>query len=346
MFSLTQYIKIALLGLACLLLNACHAPPSASEDYLQRLSRVLDVDVPATSRTSGLAYPTQRELRHHNSTTDQISIREFLSLRGCALHTVIAHRNSLIGKVASPSQLLFNDLQILANGPACLDHLKQQQTTNLHKKLSDFLKHKQNKLKANTWQAILGEHENAQFWRRKKQPTHYPDALQQESLHSIQAILDFVQQVEHGKVDFNPAETAQLEQHLQTLSFGDGGSLFYQLQELANRLDKANQMIQQRLNKPLCLNGTATVDARYFHNVVNDFFIAKVQARAVALNRRYQQLMPTYLELENTLADAATSKYQTWRTNRNQQFETARSASKKHVHMIQALFKQCNLQAG
>lgn len=109
-------IKLFLI-FSILLLSACSkSNDRASSDYLKRLKSVLDVELDDSHLYFELEFPQPRDLRQ-DSPNNTLSIREFLSLRQCELHTVIAHRNSLIGKVALPSQLLFNDLQILQNIP-------------------------------------------------------------------------------------------------------------------------------------------------------------------------------------------------------------------------------------
>ena len=121
-------------------LSACQRAKD-HEEYISRLARVLDLDKP---QIKGIypRFPEKRILKLQTQ-TNTISIKSFLGMRDCKLHLVLAERNSLLGRVATPSQRLFNDLKILHTGPECIvkiedEKLKNQLKTYLLNKRQDL----------------------------------------------------------------------------------------------------------------------------------------------------------------------------------------------------------------
>lgn len=340
------WIKVTYLVYLSISLAGC--TPSnehSAADYLERIQNVLDVRAPHQLSSITPDYPAPREL-----TIDvkvyELSIREFLSLRECALHQVIANRNSLLGKVALSSQRLFNDLEILRTGPDCVHRLTETNKPALAQKLKLFLESKRRVLGHSLWRAVLGASENAEFWRVGTKIADYPDTLNHESVTNISALLTFANSVKHGHYGFSKHETSELERHLGQLRYGDGGRLLREYAQLDKSLDQANRVIRRRLKRPLCFNGKPTANSHHFDNVVRTFFIAKVQKHAVLLNRRYEQLMPEYLKLESALAEYAPPSYLAWAEKRQALMLSGREATKIHANHIQRLFKQCGLTPG
>ena len=123
-----------------LLLSACDVAIEPSSDYQKRIQNILSVDV-SLEKFDRLTYPRQRLLvKQDRKKKNSISIREFLSLRECKLHLVLAQRNSLIGKVAPASQLMFNDLQILEYIPECIEQLVEKNNTLMAQKLESYFR--------------------------------------------------------------------------------------------------------------------------------------------------------------------------------------------------------------
>lgn len=337
----------AYIALVSALLTACNANIEPSDDYQKRVQVVLGTKIELFKENKPLVYPRMRLLdRQQGNTKNSLSIREFLSLRECKLHVVIAQRNSIIGKVAPASQLLFNDLKILQHAPNCINKLLEINNVSMAKKIASFEELKKKLIINSLWNAILGEHENTLFWHSQKQPKDYPKSLNIQSIESIKALLVFVEKVKQKEVVFSKQETSQIEQHLKVLKSGDGGYLLSKLMELDNHLQKANTAIKMRLEKPLCLRSKPTEKAIFFKNVVTKYFIDKVQVRAVELTQRYHQLMPDYIRLELALKKGEPPAYKQWRTQRDKQLLMSLNSSKKHVQQVQLLFSQCGLNAG
>ena len=96
----------SILTLSLLLFVSACAKPDPAQDYVDRLSKVLNVDPPSPN-THKLKFPDQRSLEV-SAPQNSISIKSFLGLRQCELHQVLAERNSQLGRVAKFSQRFHN----------------------------------------------------------------------------------------------------------------------------------------------------------------------------------------------------------------------------------------------
>ena len=347
--SLFKPIKLRCLLLGCALINACGTEPTPVHDYLTRLSNVLEVPIDShansskeTSTTHFPSFPKPRNLQF-SAIKGELSIREFLSLRECKLHTTIAHRNSLIGKVSSASQRLFSDLRILQQGPECITQLGE---SVLAKKLQQFLDLKQSQIQQTLWSALLAQNEHRKFWQANDYDPRYPTIIEIETSNSLNALAVFSRNILIGKYDFSDAEFTSVEQHLGQLRFGDGGRLLSRYLEQLNKLNIANNIIRTRLKRPLCFEQKTNTQARYFDNVIRTYFILNVQRNAVQLNQRAETLITAHQQLEEPLLQYANKDYQEWVNRRNSLLSQAKTATTEHVKLIQKLYAQCNLTPG
>jgi len=264
-------------------------------------------------------------------------------MRQCRLHTVVAQRNSQLGKVANDSQRLFNDLEILSLGPACIEKLGD---STLAKKLSAFIAKKEAHLNTALWQAILASKEHRSFWHDKPFSEDYPNDLALKLNRELSVLSRFVASIQNGERRFGKQQQNEVERALGQLRLGDGGHLFAQFTTLSHSLEQADMLIIKRLDTPLCRTQKTTQQARYFSNVVNQSFISKVQAHAVKLEQRAQELMPLIDRIEKPLLPYASADYRKWAKDRNLQFQAGRTATLKHAKLIQKLYRQCGLRPG
>lgn len=336
-------MKLVALTAILALLSACSKPLSDAEDYLSRLENILDrkADAPQTTDIK-LSFPDHKELEIQPPIFE-LSIREFLGMRQCRLHTIVARRNSQLGKVATDSQRLFNDLEILSLGPTCIEKLGD---STLAKKLSSFIAKKEAHLNTATWQAILASKEHKSFWHDKRFPENYPNNLAPKLNRELRVLSDFVAAIQNGERHFTKQYQDEIERALGQLRLGDGGHLLAEFVKLSGSLERANSVIQKRLESPLCREQKTTQQAKYFSNVVNRYFIGKVQAHAVKLEQRARVLMPLISDIESRVLPYATPEYINWARARGKQFKIGRAATLKHAKLIQELYQQCGLSPG
>jgi hypothetical protein len=321
------------------LLAACDKPKHPAQEYLERLNNVLDTDV-EPQETSYPNFPSARYLQLPEQDYS-ISIREFLSLRGCKLHDSIAQRNTQLGKVASSSQLLMNDLAIIESAPACIETLED---SKLKEKLTAYIDAKQAFLPKRLWHALLAGSEYQQFWRQA--PVQVDQSFSVVSAVIVQSVSALKRLAQAALVQPKEPEPSALESSLAALRSGDAGRLLSELLEQQRYLAAADKAIEKKLESKLCLSPKPNTKAKYFQNVVNKYFIQTVQSRAVLVNRAYQELMPDLLSLEALLLDTATPAFQEWQTQRQGIMLNALDSLKGHVLNIQKLYRQCGLTVG
>ncbi|MGI9283946.1 MAG: DUF3080 family protein [Pseudomonadales bacterium] len=312
-------------------------------DYLQRLSRVLEMELPSGRNDALAKMPARRELQL-KLTQPKIDLLEFLRLADCHLQRLVAARNSSLGKLAQPSQRLIYELEFLQHGASCAALLRTKGRDDLAQKLNDVLREKRKQLPAVIWRATLGGSEMRTFWQVPNALGDYPAATASAVPTAMARLLRRVERWLGG--DWQVSGVA-LERDLQLLKSSDGGALLRAWKLLEQGLGRGTVLLQNRLTeRPLCFNGQPSRRARILFNVVQQKFIAELQPWAVDLNRRRYELLPTITQLEQTLATAEPASYRRWRRQRDERFNAAFAAPRQHVAALQPLFEQCGLAPG
>lgn len=351
MLSITRRRLGALLISVCVCgLTACQSGQEAElDDYLRRLENALQVDRPTD--VVSIEFPTmprQRLLQTAEEPQTDISLLQFLGLKKCALSQTVAQRNSALGKIASSSQHLLFELEFLQHAPACVEELISQDKQELADKIQLAAEEKQQKLTHSLWQALVTSEEYRQFWSRSHQQKvqNYPQQLPDGQVEALRGLVNIVQRALSATPDYAKLSQFPLETPLGTIRSGDGGQLLLDYLAIEKTMLSGNAMLETALAKPFCYNQITKPQARIVQNVVNKFFIAKIQRRFAMLERRRQQLMPLILDLEDRLAGAETELFKAWRKQRNNQLANARKAFDAHITAIQQLYQQCGLQPG
>lgn len=323
--------------------QAQHEAAPALADYLQRLSRVLEVDVPEAETPLLIAQPAPREILVELA-QPKIDMLEFLRMTDCHLQRLVAHHNSSLGKFARPSQRLVYELEFLQHGAACEASLLAGGRGELARKLAAVIQQKRRQLPKVIWQATLGAGELRAFWKAPTMLDDYPAATGAEVPNAMAQLLRRVERWLGGDWEI---DATGFERELQLLRAGDGGALWQAWQLLAGELDRGSALLSRRqAERPLCYNGKSNRRADILLNVVRQKFIAELQPWAVALNRRRYELLPAVRALEKLLAAAEPGNYRTWREQRDRQFKQAFSAPRRHVAALQPLLEQCGLAPG
>ena len=91
----------------------------ALSGYLHALAELSETDSPQPLQLTPPSLPRLR-LRVHELPSPRLSARLLLTLRGCALGALIAHRNSPLGRVMTSSQRALYEARFLDAAPRCL----------------------------------------------------------------------------------------------------------------------------------------------------------------------------------------------------------------------------------
>ncbi|MEO0368886.1 MAG: DUF3080 family protein [Pseudomonadota bacterium] len=331
---------IKIIGLLMVVLAAGCGQKSSSDIYLERLSNVLqlDHDYSEYSIVQPPSLPTMRDRLVSAPVKSSISVREFLSLKECELHQVLAHRNSSFGKVAAGSQLFLNDLDIIRTAPACIAKVAAIKP-DLAEKLRTLLDSKRRDLAFTFAQALIAGKEYTQFWSLSHQLTDYPNNVPANIPSSLVQLAQWAN--DPSMVD---AET--FEVRLGEVRYGDGGLLLRHIAVFNSKLRQATQMIQSAAAKPLCYQANRPTKSTYFATVVNQFFINDLQRQAQVLLRRSADLLTPIMQIESTLHAHLSETYRQWIVLRDRNVANLKQELKQHVGAIQVIYKQCGIRVG
>lgn len=334
-------MSIGRLLLLVILLSGCEqsGPAGDLDEYLGKLERVLEQGAHRTGDYPVLRMPDVRDLALP-ALEDSIDVVEFLKLRPCKLHQLVAERNSVLGKLAEPSQRLIYELQFLDAAEDCLSTLATDQP-ELVLALREVVTRKQAQLPAVIFAATLGGDEFRQFWQPRNDAL--PDTVMTGG-SLTPAISQLSRQVRNWLAGDYAIDGARLEGLLDVIRRGDGGMQMMAWMLIGSRLDVATGVLNDRLQRqPLCFEGMDTPTADIFEAVVKDMLIGRIQPFIARLNSRYYELLPGVRVLEHVLAGAEPAAYAEWRKQRDADLEQARTALPRHVAALNVLFEQCNL---
>jgi hypothetical protein len=334
-------MKSALLILT-LVLAACEGGSREAmlDNYLVRLGRAVD-EVPTEIKPAILSSRPRIEDRYEPQQGIQIDLLDFLKLRSCRLQATIAHRNSILGKLALPSQRLLNSIEFLRRVGPCITQMTALGEQAIAERLQQAAAKKTAQLPALLWQALLGAEEARQFWRQPPDLVTYPE-------QTGVALISALEQLHHLASAWLAGDYAvsgqALEGHLQTLATGDGGALLAAMGLLSEQMQRADQILtQSRQRGPLCPQGRPSERGQILSNVVRLFLIGEAQRWSADLNRRYYLLWPAVQQLEDLLAAGEPAAHRRWRAGRDRAMETFRAAPRNHVKMLSPILQRCAL---
>ena len=128
--------RFGIIGVGLLALLGCFGGGTVKqsiEDYAARLSRVLDISLPNTFNekiTTPLPKLADSTMLKHTIEGVSINLREFYALQDCELGTVVAERNTSLGKSQLPSQRLAYESTLLTALKNCETTLTEAGSAN------------------------------------------------------------------------------------------------------------------------------------------------------------------------------------------------------------------------
>ena len=301
--------------------------------------RTIDAEAPAADGLELHRFPAQRDLRLPAS-DDSIELLELWSLRGCALHRLIADNNSSLGRLAQPSTRMFYEIDFLRLVPACIEALEQEGKTELASALAAAANSKQQRLPLLVWHGILGGPEYREYWQIPHWLGAYPETATQ--LPAEAALDSLSLRVERWLAGDYRLDRSAVEMELQRLLGGDGGALYKSVamqHEYLGRFDLA--LAQRYASGPIC-RGTGGQRASILDTVVRKFFIGEIQPWSTRIQRRAFQLQNPR-RLEQLLAAGEPQTFKEWRLARDGHIARSLEAPRRHVEALLPVMRQCGL---
>ena len=342
------------------------------DDYAARLSRVLDTPLPDSFNdkiTTPLPKLADSATLKHAIEGVNINLREFYALQDCELGTVVAERNTSLGKSQLPSQRLVYESKLLnvlnsceaaltkenksnqrnAALAATIASWREQKTQNYSKTWANLVQGSQElRLALNTPERLFSV-ENNKDALSSVNALYYINNLSNKELllsdvySSNTASSDTETEATNENNSEKIIESSELEQQLKIIrSARLPATLWHTQQTLTQNLSLLTNMLETELDAVSCPEGRASDKAKILRNVFYLFFIEEIQPVGSLVNQYHYKLAPLW---EDWLAQPSLhEEFKRYIRQQSQDgFNQYSSAMKAHVNLWQGFLGRCNL---
>ena len=342
------------------------------DDYAARLSRVLDTPLPDSFNdkiTTPLPKLADSATLKHAIEGVNINLREFYALQDCELGTVVAERNTSLGKSQLPSQRLVYESKLLnvlrsceaaltkenesnqrnAALAATISSWREQKTQDYSKTWANLVQGSQElRLALNTPERLFSV-ENNKDALSSVNALYYINSLSNKELllsdmySSNTASSDTETEATNENNSESIIESSELEQQLKIIrSARLPATLWHTQQTLTQNLSLLTDMLETELDAVSCPEGRASDKAKILRNVFYLFFIEEIQPVGSLVNQYHYKLAPLW---EDWLAQPSLhEEFKRYIRQQSQDgFNQYSSAMKAHVNLWQGFLGRCNL---
>ena len=342
------------------------------DDYAARLSRVLDTPLPDSFNdkiTTPLPKLADSATLKHAIEGVSINLREFYALQDCELGTVVAERNTSLGKSQLPSQRLVYESKLLTVLKSCEAALtkenesnkrnaalaatiaswREQKTQNYSKTWANLVQGSQElRLALNTPERLFSV-ENNKDALSSVNALYYINSLSNKGLllsdmySSNTASSDTETEATNENNSEKIIESSELEQQLKIIrSARLPATLWHTQQTLTQNLSLLTDMLETELDAVSCPEGRASDKAKILRNVFYLFFIEEIQPVGSLVNQYHYKLAPLW---EDWLAQPSLhEEFKRYIRQQSQDgFNQYSSVMKAHVNLWQGFLGRCNL---
>lgn len=342
------------------------------DDYAARLSRVLDTPLPDSFNdkiTTPLPKLADSATLKHAIEGVSINLREFYALQDCELGTVVAERNTSLGKSQLPSQRLVYESKLLNVLKSCEAALTKENESNQRnaalaatiaswreQKTQDYSKTWANlvqgsqelRLALNTPERLFSV-ENNKDTLSSVNALYYINSLSNKEVllsdmySSNTASSDTETEATNENNSESIIESSELEQQLKIIrSARLPATLWHTQQTLTQNLSLLTNMLETELDAVSCPEGRASDKAKILRNVFYLFFIEEIQPVGSLVNQYHYKLAPLW---EDWLAQPSLhEEFKRYIRQQSQDgFNQYSSVMKAHVNLWQGFLGRCNL---
>ena len=298
-----------------------------------------------------------------------INLREFYALQDCELGTVVAERNTSLGKSQLPSQRLVYESKLLNVLKSCEAALTKENESNQRnaalaatiaswreQKTQDYSKTWANlvqgsqelRLALNTPERLFSV-ENNKDALSSVNALYYINSLSNKELllsdmySSNTASSDTETEASNENNSESIIESSELEQQLKIIrSARLPATLWHTQQTLTQNLSLLTNMLETELDAVSCPEGRASDKAKILRNVFYLFFIEEIQPVGSLVNQYHYKLAPLW---EDWLAQPSLhEEFKRYIRQQSQDgFNQYSSVMKAHVNLWQGFLGRCNL---
>ena len=342
------------------------------DDYAARLSRVLDTPLPDSFNdkiTTPLPKLADSATLKHAIEGVNINLREFYALQDCELGTVVAERNTSLGKSQLPSQRLVYESKLLNVLKSCEAALtkenesyqrnaalaatiaswREQKTQDYSKTWANLVQGSQElRLALNTPERLFSV-ENNKDALSSVNALYYINSLSNKGLllsdmySSNTASSDTETEATNENNSESIIESSELEQQLKIIrSARLPATLWHTQQTLTQNLSLLTNLLETQLDAVSCPEGRASDKAKILRNVFYLFFIEEIQPVGSLVNQYHYKLAPLW---EDWLSQPSLhEEFKRYIRQQSQDgFNQYSSVMKAHVNLWQGFLGRCNL---
>ncbi|RMF19977.1 MAG: DUF3080 family protein [Gammaproteobacteria bacterium] len=289
-----------------LLLAGCSQPTMETvlADYAERLERVLEVTVSTPGAGSEPRFPSRRELTLPVPEM-RMGMLDFLSLYSCELNSLIGQRNSVLGRVMTPSQTLLYEQKFMKLARVCLQSLEAEDS--MHEVLGSVLETKERHRGHYEWNAVMATKEMQHLMSSRGgllalEPRQDWRATQE----ALEILAGWAGQPEWPDSGF--------ERVNKQLARGPSvGRLILEGYRIESWLDAVNIAMRKRAEgRPLCLSGRPTRRSTIAVNVLTHVFVGQIQPVLVRHLRERSRILPSVVALARSYRALWPRAWQQW----------------------------------
>ena len=309
---------------------------SALEDYHQRLASILDAEPVELAFIAQIDFPAKQSL-YQKPQDVTFNVREFYALPDCRLNTLIAERNTGLGKTQLPSQRFVYETDLLSALRECISLGDDER---VKAKLSEVLNVKQNQY-ADSYANLVQTSD--EVFLSFTQSNGFISGDASDGYQETRLALQYIAAIADPSQGDISVTSEQLESSLKDLNqFRLNARLWRSQQLLSEWFELSTPWLDTHTKQLSCKGRLDQQKAKYLQNVFMMFFADKIQPIASQLNHYHYQLEPTMNEFVNN-EDLAPAWRNAVNQQKNQQHLRYTAAIKRHILVWQALFKRCGL---
>jgi hypothetical protein len=316
-----------IISVALLCLSACtkhQKLPNALDTYHERVYGVLGIPMEDLKFKVNIEAPSKNTWALEIPSL-QINMREFYALEGCEIKSIVAERNTALGKMQLPSTRLQYEWRLISALRLCQEQLS----------VAFWLEQKQASYALN-WANMITQ--SQEIYSSLVYSGGFIDGSADDNF--TQAKLDLQQLLN----SLHSPDTAlvNLESSLQSMQ---GHSLYARHTRsqllLTQSLKSMTEDISQWASTFQCNTRRNREDLTILRNVFNLYFVQEIQAIASQINHYHYQLKPIFLDLVGV--PQVHPDFSQWlESHQTSTFKNYQAAMREHIVMWQSIFVMCD----
>jgi hypothetical protein len=309
---------------------------SSMEKYAARMANVLEIE------SINIKYPNlstnsdrlPRKADMTSVTSDPISLITLSKLNQCGLGSIIAERNTTLGKTQLPSSRLIWESKFLQQLNYCS---KQSLEESISLTITDILLSKNTSWESQ-WSFFV---QQSDAIRQSLQQNVKLIQGQNDGIASTVAALNYIHKLNTFHINNEHSiSTSELESHLQNLQIHKLPAAVWRTQRyVEDNLRQLTHWLENNINLETCSSDKQFQQkAIYLRNVFELFFVTEIQPIASALNNYLYQINP----IVNTLVkhQAINQQFSNWVSKRADD-SSYKQSFQTHIDFWQRFFKAC-----